>query len=149
MAWRTPAQQMLEADAGRNRRMVDQRRGTQVNGATRMTVIVAGTMLLAPPNPAITQPIDVKAVVAEVISAEIRKCHHYIAAHPDFAKGYGSISMDSYCSCQANLLIGSIATDELLLVDRKLEPKLEPRRRDTGVFCLGLLVKQNEKRSAR
>ena len=143
MAWRTPAQQMLEADAGRNRRMVDQRRGTQVNGATRMTVMVAG-MLLAPPN-----PIDVKAVVAEVISAEIRKCHDYIAAHPDFAKGYGSISMDSYCSCQANLLIGSIATDELLLVDRKLEPKLEPRRRDTGVFCLGLLVKQNEKRSAR
>ena len=82
-------------------------------------------------------------------TAEIRKCHDYIAAHPDFAKGYGSISMDSYCSCQANLLIGSIATDELLLVDRKLEPKLEPRRRDTGVFCLGLLVKQNEKRSAR
>src|ERR1051325_370597 len=33
-------------------------------------------------------------------TAEIRKCHDYIAAHPDFAKGYGSISMDSYCSCQ-------------------------------------------------
>jgi hypothetical protein len=89
------------------------------------------------------QPIDVTTVIAKAIAAENRNCHEYMAAHPDVAKGYGpKVSIDSYCGCLANLLVGSVAPDELvrLMVDNQFEAKLGNRRHDTGMLCHKLLM---------
>jgi hypothetical protein len=89
------------------------------------------------------QPIDVNTVVAEAVAAENRSCHEYMAAHPDVAGSYGpKVSIDSYCACEANLLVGSVAPDEVvrLMVDRQFDAKLGERRHDTGMLCLKLLM---------
>src|SRR5689334_20298412 len=91
------------------------------------------------------QPIDVKSIVAEAVAAENRRCHEYMAAHPDIAASYGpSVSIITYCDCEASLLVGSVAPDELvrLMVDKRFESKVGQRRHDTGMYCLGLLTKR-------
>lgn len=88
------------------------------------------------------QPIDTKAIVEQAIAAERQDCRTYMSAHPDVAKSYGKVSPESYCACEANLLVGSVAPDELvrLMVDGQFEEKIGPRRSVTGLYCLGLLM---------
>jgi hypothetical protein len=54
------------------------------------------------------------------------------------------VSVDGYCACEANLLVGSVAPDELvrLMVDKQLEAKISGRRHDTGMFCLKRLMER-------
>lgn len=54
------------------------------------------------------------------------------------------VSIENYCACEASLLVSSVAPDELvrLMVDKQFEAKIGPRRHDTGMYCLSLLMKR-------
>ncbi|HKS88321.1 MAG TPA: hypothetical protein VJR70_02670 [Stellaceae bacterium] len=105
--------------------------------------LAVGAVLIVVWLTALAQPIDVKTIVTKAIVAENRRCHDYMTTHPDVAKGYSNISVDSYCACEANLLIGSAAPDDLvrMMVDGNFEAKFGQRRHDTGLYCLNLLMR--------
>jgi hypothetical protein len=72
-------------------------------GSARLTWILSFAALAAVQTPGMAQPIDVKTVVAEAIAGEVRRCHDYMSAHPDVAKGYDPrVSIDAYCDCEAH-----------------------------------------------
>src|SRR5436190_21071344 len=80
---------------------------------TSVAPIVSFAVVLS----ATARPMDANTGIAEAVVAENRSCHDYMSKHPDVAKGYGtkvSIDIDSYCDCEANLLVGSVAPDEVI-----------------------------------
>jgi hypothetical protein len=88
---------------------------SNVTGGLLALVAVVGAALAIQ---AVAQPIDVKAVEAEAVATENRHCREYMSSHPDVAAGYGpKVSIESYCACEANLLVGSVAPDELGAAD--------------------------------
>ena len=114
-------------------------------GAARLSWLLPFAGMAAISVAGSAQPIDVKTAVAEAIVGEVRRCHDYMSAHPDVAKGYGPrVGIDAYCDCEANLLVGSVAPDELvrLMFDKQFETKVGQRRHDTGMYCLNLLMKR-------
>jgi hypothetical protein len=123
-------------------------------------IAILACLAVALPPITRAEGLDVAAVVAGAVADEKRRCHNWMSSHPDVASGY-TVSIDDYCLCEANLLVGSMAPEEVVRLTvagelgrysatppaSPLEKKLGERRNDAGLYCLGELLSRQEKRS--